>query len=130
MGKFKKQNWVLPLLSHVSIHGAFTFIIAYTITLNALLALLLGLLDLGLHFLMDRIKASSDLLGRFKALSGAEYVSIKQQQACEKLLNQSPDFILRKRLLHNKLFWIASGFDAMWHNLTDLLTIYLMVTYG
>ena len=73
LGKFKKKGWVLPLLAHVSVHGVATFTIAFlylstnTWTLYAFaMATALALLDMVMHFTMDRIKASPNLFGRFK----------------------------------------------------------------
>lgn len=57
-GKQGYVNWVLPLFTHTSIHGFFTFLIAFIFTFNFILALVLALFDIIIHFSMDRIKAS------------------------------------------------------------------------
>jgi hypothetical protein len=67
LGKFKGgTEWILPLLAHASVHAAFTFIIAFVFSQKISTAFWLGVLDLVIHFTMDRIKASPNLLGRFK----------------------------------------------------------------
>lgn len=65
LGKFKEKGWVLPLLSHVSFHGAFTIAIAAFYVANWWIVLGLALFDMTIHFIMDRIKASPKMLGRF-----------------------------------------------------------------
>lgn len=59
-------NWdfFFPLLSHSLVHALFTFLIAYAFRPE--LALSVALLDLVVHFTMDRIKAGPKYLGRFK----------------------------------------------------------------
>lgn len=64
LGKFKGgTEWILPLLLHCSVHAAFTLLICLWI--NPALWWLC-FLDLTSHFIMDRIKASPNLLGKFK----------------------------------------------------------------
>lgn len=77
LGKFKPgKEYILPLSCHAGVHFLFTAGICYIYNGNLISALLLGLLDFGLHFIMDRIKASPALLGKFKALSINEYKEI------------------------------------------------------
>lgn len=63
LGKAKKENWFLPLLAHASVHGAGTLIITL---LFAPSLWWLSIVDLVVHFSMDRIKASPNILNRFK----------------------------------------------------------------
>lgn len=64
LGKFKSGwEYLLPLLSHVFIHANFTLIICLIINPTFWW---LSLVDLCAHFIMDRIKASPNILGRFK----------------------------------------------------------------
>lgn len=70
LGKFKESGWVEPLLAHVCVHGAATFTIAFFFVGGLASGLffyciLLMLLDMAIHFAMDRIKASPKMLGRF-----------------------------------------------------------------
>lgn len=63
LGKFYRKGWVLPLASHCAIHAVFTISIVFFI--NPALWWL-AIVDFVLHFIMDRIKASPDLLGRWQ----------------------------------------------------------------
>jgi hypothetical protein len=56
--------WVLPLAAHCAVHGGLTFLIL--VLWSRLDLWWLALVDFGIHFLMDRTKASPHLLGRFK----------------------------------------------------------------
>lgn len=65
LGKFKPfPDWALPLIAHCSVHAAATLIIA--LVWGSEIAFKLAWLDFCIHFLMDHIKASKDLLGRWK----------------------------------------------------------------
>ena len=65
-GKFKDDDWVLPLQQHCFVHAIGTLLICLFATDNQALIMVLPLLDFVLHFTMDRVKASSKILGRFK----------------------------------------------------------------
>lgn len=66
LGKFKGgYDWILPLTAHSATHAYFTFIISILLV-DLQLAILLALLDFTIHGTMDRIKASPNLLGRYK----------------------------------------------------------------
>ena len=65
MGKFNRKGWVLPLLSHVSVHGFMTLMIC-SVFVPVWLSFVLALTDMTIHFIIDRIKASPNLLGRYK----------------------------------------------------------------
>lgn len=119
LGKFKNgKDWVLPLLAHACVHGACTFVIA-AIYSNLKLALCLAGIDLVAHFVMDRIKASSKLLGRFKALSAREMGVIKRGPSI-------PSQILpfQEALKSNTYFWWSLGVDQMVHHLTHYYIIW------
>src|SRR5210317_2218207 len=72
LGKANTKGWILPLATHAGVHALFTFIIVIvafqppyfldTIVLGVILALV----DFIVHFIVDRIKASPSLGGRFK----------------------------------------------------------------
>lgn len=73
LGKMKATGWVKPLAAHATIHALFTFIISMwfiIITLPGvgfiLIPTLLALLDFTIHFVVDRLKASPSIGGRFK----------------------------------------------------------------
>jgi hypothetical protein len=61
--KMKKKNWVLPLFLHSLMHASGTFIILVYVNKDLLW---LCLVDLVVHFVVDRIKASPAALNRFK----------------------------------------------------------------
>lgn len=61
LNKGKINNWVFPLLSHVLVHSVFTLLILLMFV-SPLLSLSLAMLDLVLHFIIDRIKASPFIL--------------------------------------------------------------------
>lgn len=65
LGKFKREGWVLPLAAHCGVHAVFTFVIA-TVFAGVKLAVVAAAIDFVLHFTMDRLKASPDMMGRFK----------------------------------------------------------------
>jgi len=65
LGKFKREGWVLPLAAHCGVHAVFTFAIA-TAFADVKLAVVAAVIDFVLHFAMDRLKASPDMMGRFK----------------------------------------------------------------
>lgn len=63
LGKAGVTNWVKPLATHSLVHAAGTFIVFVWINPN--LALLLAFVDFVLHFIVDRLKASPNLGGRW-----------------------------------------------------------------
>lgn len=150
LGKFKGGwAWLKPLLAHVSVHGLFTFSISIFFT-TWWLAIILAFVDMIIHFCMDRIKASPNLLAKYKALSGNEFGEIVRKKvmfndAMSKALDNpqgAPGEALKavaaradylqesKELLkHNTYFWWSLGFDQLIHHLTDLLVIYIIVTH-
>lgn len=71
-GKFNKEGWVFPLLSHVAVHGFFTLLICLTLV-PVHIAFFLAGIDMTIHFVMDRIKASPNLLGRYKDMNRPAY---------------------------------------------------------
>lgn len=114
LGKFRKKGWVKPLAMHCYVHAIITFIISYIYSdaRSFSFCLSLGLFDFIAHFVMDRIKASPDLLGRFKPLTSANYTLATPEQRRS-----------------NWLFWQMLGVDQLWHGLTDTLIVFLLVKY-
>ena len=122
MGKFKSGlGFVLPLLTHVSVHGIFTFSISWIVSNNVLFALILAIFDMTVHFIMDRIKASPNLLGRFKALSYNEMMAIQQMP----VESEQRELALR----NNRMFWIGLGLDQSVHHVTDIIIVYELVNW-
>ena len=65
LGKFKEQDWVLPLSQHCFVHAVGTLVVLSFFVEVEYLAIY-ATLDYWLHFIMDRVKASPKMLGRFK----------------------------------------------------------------
>ena len=65
LGKFKREMWQTPLLAHTGVHAIGTFIISLIFTGNIAISYLLGVSDLIIHFIVDRIKAHPDLGGKY-----------------------------------------------------------------
>jgi hypothetical protein len=57
------MDWVLPLAAHAAVHATMTFVIALFV--RPALAFPLAGIDFCTHFIVDRIKASPSLGGRF-----------------------------------------------------------------
>ena len=62
LGKMELNNWVLPLFAHVSVHGAFTLAIMLFVAPSLWY---LAIVDMIVHFIVDRIKASPNMLNRW-----------------------------------------------------------------
>ena len=109
LGKFKDKGWVLPLLAHVGVHAGFTFLIVVPFV-GVFAALALAALDAVIHFVMDRVKASPKMLGRYQALTKSEFptATLEQKES-------------------NTKFWWALGLDQGVHHLTHYLIIFLVV---
>lgn len=141
LGKFKPGwDFLGPLTSHAAVHATMTAIIAiWTISYSVPFAIVLVLasFDFLVHFLMDRIKAGPKYLGRFKALSGPEYVDAKRVAFCKPHdlhPNGKPvtfDEVCEAcdRLHRNKLFWWSLGFDQCIHHLTHYAIIAALVFF-
>jgi hypothetical protein len=117
LGKFKRTGYLAPLLAHSLVHASLTFLICWALVAWPW-ALGLSMLDLGIHFTMDRLKASPNLLGRYKVLSAKELaVAAEDQKRGDKYTWWEE----RKR--ENKYFWWTLGFDQMVHHLTHYAII-------
>ena len=70
--KKESEGWdfFFPLLLHSSIHGVFTLVIVLWINKNLWY---LAVIDIAIHFVMDRIKSGPRYLGRFKRLETVAY---------------------------------------------------------
>jgi len=165
LGKFKPGwDFLGPLTAHCGVHAAMTFVIscvcffvAYGLNFYSLLpvgvmSIILAATDFAIHFAMDRIKAGPKYLGRYKALSGAEFMNLIKkhefaqygvEQAEQALQEKEPDreFWENSKKFHqtdvdtckaafknNVYFWWALGFDQMVHHLTHYGIMYVIVT--
>lgn len=123
------KEFILPLLAHTLVHATFTILIAlYFVSLEK--ALLLGLLDLTIHFIMDRIKASPNMLGKYQALTKKDFLEYAEQIE----LNKDNESVVGQLTYgfdqdkaDNKKFWWALGLDQGIHHLTHYLIIYLIL---
>lgn len=122
LGKFKKTGWEIPLASHCAVHAAFTFLILMAVRPEMWW---LALVDFVIHFIMDRVKASPSLLGRFKSLDARCYLYFKGMQERHK---EVPN--IQKECAEvftsNRNFWWCLGFDQLVHQLTGLLVIWII----
>ena len=138
LGKFKPGwDFLGPLLAHVGVHGAMTLVICLCFKPYLWW---LALVDMAIHFTMDRLKASPKYLGRFKALSGKEFMNLieaikwRQQVIAE---NSSTSEGVEhckielqtffKQIKDNTYFWWSLGLDQMVHHLTHYGVIYLLL---
>ena len=128
IGKFKPGwDFLLPLLAHVGVHGIFTLGI---ILLVAPHLWWLCLVDISIHFVIDRIKAGPKYLGRYKPLFGKEFIEAHRIVNEPKYTGRTLKLMqneARRKLKDNLYFWIALGFDQMIHHLTDLYVVYVLV---
>lgn len=60
--KGNREGWILPLLMHASIHGLITLLLVLVVRKELWW---LFLVDIVVHFTVDRIKASPNLLNKF-----------------------------------------------------------------
>jgi hypothetical protein len=101
-------SFFVPLLAHSAVHALFTLGIALLVKPE--IAVEVAILDLVVHFTMDRLKAGPKYLGRFRALTASEYGNATDEQK-----------------LGNKFFWWSLGVDQMVHHVTHYFIIYLLV---
>lgn len=147
LGKFKDKGWVLPLAAHCGVHFVFTFIIAATVlgwnNDVGLFVLGVSLFDFTVHFIMDRVKASPKMLGRYESLSKEQFKGLMEarqlaqsahdhfqyQIGKEDIELESAKEIVRidSRFKSNKYFWLSLGFDQLIHGLTDVIVVYMIV---
>lgn len=129
LGKFKPDwGFFFPLLAHAGLHGATTTVIC--LAWNPSLWWL-GLVDMIIHFVMDRIKAGPRYLGRFKALSGNEMKCIIKNM--QPFLNERDEIDTsiknkyEKQIRHNTYFWWSLGLDQMVHHITHYAIILILL---
>lgn len=120
-------DFFLPLLAHSAVHGAFTLSVCLLISPNLWW---LTIVDTVAHFVMDRIKAGPKYLGRFKPLSGDQFIKAMS----DAVRNEEQHAIAKKeaklKLRHNVFYWRALGADQTFHALTDLFVVFILVTMG
>lgn len=124
-------DWVKPLAAHCYVHALFTWCIAYGSGASAYLSLGVACLDFTIHFIMDRIKASPNMLGRYKAMSASEYKNALHEMSWKEFAKPRSEIGMaaqraEDRMKGNTYFWWALGFDQMIHGLTDLLVVAIL----
>lgn len=125
LGKFKSGwEFFLPLLAHVAVHGAFTLTIVLALGLPHMWWL--ALVDMSIHFTMDRLKAGPKYLGRLKPLSASDMKASLTYLSWEGHEREKKE--ATKRLRGNMFFWWSLGLDQMVHHLTHYYIIYKLVT--
>ena len=100
LGKFNKENWIYPLAAHVHIHsllmgisfhisGLIALTLDYNISMPLLVSLscLIYLVNFVSHFVVDRIKASPSLGGRWKYPSKAYFNALGFDQMIHEIFN-------------------------------------------
>lgn len=91
LGKFKEKfkDYVGPLLDHAAINALGTAIIGIAFLRHDLwhLAGMIGLVELFSHFIIDRIKASPKLLGRYKPNQPQFWHALMFDQMLHRLMN-------------------------------------------
>lgn len=123
LGKFKPEwDFFLPLLAHVSVHGAFT--LAICLWLNPSVWWL-ALVDMAVHFGMDRLKAGPKYLGRFKPLTGPEFK--KAYDTVHNAEDSEAVKTAKSKLVGNVLFWWSLGLDQMVHHITHYGILYAII---
>jgi len=142
LGKFKETGWVLPLSAHCFVHASFTLVIGGVLSILAILftasilplGTILGLaaFDFVAHFIMDRIKASPKLLGRYKSISAEKYNTLVQDVATVKKTGGTHDIeqaedLLAIALKSNRRFWLSLGLDQTVHHLTHYIIIAVLL---
>ena len=93
MKKFDADGWALPLFKHATDHGLASAFIVSTVLYSVgtpwlpLILLSLGayVFDTGIHFTMDRIKASPNMLGKYQFPSKEFFYSLAVDQSVHHL---------------------------------------------
>ena len=111
---FQKGNegwsFIRPLMAHCGVHASFTCIIAYVVTGDFSLALLLAGFDFSMHFVMDRLKSRKKYLGRFKVLGSGELTNANREAKCS-----------------DRYFWLSLGLDQAVHHVNNYAIIAYIV---
>ena len=95
LGKFKPGwDFILPLTAHCLVHVVATFLIAFLTSFNFKLSLVLSVFDFITHFIMDRIKASPNILGCYKPNQKEFWWCLGLDQKIHHLVHYTIIFIL------------------------------------
>lgn len=84
LGKFKGgSGWIEPLAAHAAVHAVSSAAIASLFLGWGAAAI--GAIDFAVHFIVDRIKASPSMLGRYKPTQKAFWNALGADQAAHHL---------------------------------------------
>jgi uncharacterized protein DUF3307 len=139
LGKFKKYpDFILPLLEHSATHALATFLIASVVKPGS--AFWLAMLDMTVHFIVDRIKASPNLGGRFRPLDkigmanclqllkGVPLSTIYPLETPKEELRPWLEFTALRDVKSNTYFWWALGADQFAHHITHYFIIWRLLS--
>lgn len=132
-GKFRPGwNFVWPLVAHAGHHAAATlaigtYVLAYS-ERGIVLCCAAAAFDFLSHFVIDRVKASPSLLGRWQPLSKDEYGFYRNiaanrhgSWAAEAVTSAS------KALRNNRIYHLVLGTDQCLHHLTHYCIILFLL---
>lgn len=100
LSKMKATNWVKPLAAHAGVHAIGTFIVAYYFLNlsyyldNIVFATALAIADFVLHFIVDRIKASPTMGGRWKPEQPQFWWALGADQMTHHIINYIFIFVI------------------------------------
>lgn len=124
------SNWFLPMLARCSVPAITTMVLVLGIwhkmgvSLNVTLLAVVMAIDFVSHFLIDRMKVSGGLFGRFQVASPQELAQIaidytsKDPAVVEAAQAESDS---------NKYFWWVDGFCHLLYGAIGLTQIYLIM---
>lgn len=98
--KMQATGWIKPLAAHAGVHAIGTFIVAYYFLNlsyyidNVIFAATLAITDFILHFIVDRLKASPTIGGRFKPEQPQFWWALGADQMVHHLINYVFIFII------------------------------------
>lgn len=131
LGKFKEKGWVIPLSLHAGVHAIATLALIYPF--GQKIALYMAGLDFVIHFIMDRVKASPKMLGRFSSMTKNEYIAMNR--LVDRAVKEDAIYDcsrhetrLNEMKKSNKYFWWSLGLDQGVHHLTHYLIIFIALT--
>lgn len=126
-------EYLKPLAAHAGVHAIFTCVVAiltsFWIPVSLMTIIAVTLFDFTIHFVMDRIKASPKMLGRYKALASNDFKAVANHAAYD---GNNPELrcaakTYQRLLRGNTYFWWALGLDQAVHHLTHYVIIYCLV---
>ena len=122
LGKFKRGwEFFWPLTTHCSVHAFYTLLISAaalkSMGKDQSPCLSFAMIDFCSHFIMDRLKAGPNYLGRYKYLCQHD-LKHRESMTAERW---------RGKYWNNKFFWWSLGVDQMVHHLTDLYIAWRLV---